>query len=207
MNRRAVLIGAIGAVVVLVLWWFALWSPRASDIEAAEERRDLALDEVQQLELRLARLEALAEREPQLRRQVEDLRAAVPDTPDLGEFIIDANEAADLSGIDFLTITPAPPEPGGDIEDPAEIRVALTVDGGYFQVLDFLNRMAELPRLVVIDTLTVSSADEDGVVRLSASISGRLFLTAVPSEPIEGEPTPPPAEGATTTTTEPEEEA
>jgi hypothetical protein len=48
--------------------------------------------------------------------------------------------------------TPSPArEPGGH------------VDGGYFQVLDYLNRLEAMDRIVVVDTLSLApSGAEDG---------------------------------------------
>ena len=61
---------------------------------------------------------------------------------------------------------------------PAEIKLQLQITGGYFQVLDFLNRMNELPRLVVTDALTVNS---DEKAKLSVSVTARMFVRTVPA--------------------------
>jgi Tfp pilus assembly protein PilO len=61
---------------------------------------------------------------------------------------------------------------------PAEIRLTLQIRGGYFQVLDFLNRLDDLSRLVVNDSLTVT-ADQNA--RLTVGLTSRMFTRTVPA--------------------------
>ncbi len=57
------------------------------------------------------------------------------------------------------------------------MRVNLQISGGYFQVLDFLNRLDDLPRLVVSDSVNVTA---DQAARLTVAITGRIFVRSVP---------------------------
>ena len=122
--------------------------------------------------VRIAACRSLQQGEPQKRAQLENLRVAIPDEPNLAQFILDANTAANISGINFLSISPSPPAAGtarrgrarvahrrptpgapGAGTPPAVINLQLSVSGGYFQVVDFVNRLNGLSRLVVIDSL------------------------------------------------------
>jgi Tfp pilus assembly protein PilO len=216
-NRRALLIGAGAAVVVLLGWWFLLWSPRSDDIAEARDRTEQAEGQAQQLETEIARLKAAQRDEPLRRAQLETMRTAIPEDPNLAQFILDTNDAANKAGIDFISIAPTPPAAAtpqaaaaattattapAPAAPPAEIRVALQLQGGYFQVLDFVNRLNDLPRLVVIDNVTVS-ADQTG--RLSTSLQARMFTRALPagfggSTTTTSSTTTTTAPGATTTT-------
>lgn len=198
MSRRVVMIATGVALAVMVIWYFILWSPASADLEDARERTEAAEDEADLLQIRLQRLQDLQDRAPVLQSRLEELRAAVPDTPDLARFILESDEAANRSGIDFVSISPSPPaaptEPGG----PAVINVSINALGGYFQTLDFLNRLADLDRVIVIDTLSVSASTQGGIVELNATISGRLFVTEATLVGDAGEGAVP---GATTTST------
>ena len=199
MNRRALLIGGAAALVVLLAWYFLLWSPRSDDIAEARDRKDAAESEAQQLQSEIERLRAAQRDEPLRRAQLETLRIAVPDDPNLAQFILDTNDAATKAGIDFISIAPSPPAaataaaattatttptsgasatPGAGATPPAEIKVSLQVQGGYFQVLDFVNRLNDLPRLVVIDSVTVSA---DAAGRLSTALQARMFTRELPA--------------------------
>jgi Tfp pilus assembly protein PilO len=204
------LIGIAAALAVLVLWFLFLWSPQGSKLSDAEDRTDAAESEQQELQARIDRLQSLQQDEPQKRAQLENLRVAIPDEPNLAQFILDANAAANASGINFLSISPSPPvavsgpgaapsptTPGAPAAGtaPAVINLQMSVSGGYFQVVDFINRLNGLPRLVVIDTLTLATGGQAtaGATTLSVSISARMFQRA--ATPVAGSP------GAATTTT------
>ena len=200
--------GVAAALVVVLVWYLALWGPRKRSYEAAKKRAEAAERERTELAARIERLKAAQADEPRLRAAVESLRTAIPDEPNLAQFILDTNQAAVRSGIDFISITPSPPAaaaatattaaapgptapgpaagnappaaPGaapGPPVLPAQVALSLQIGGGYFQVLDFLNRLDALPRLVVTDGLAITSDDK---ARLTVSVTARMFLRAVP---------------------------
>lgn len=218
MNRRAMAIGAGAALVLIVLWYFLLWTPRNDDLEKAKERREAAEQQQTQLRSEIARLRAAQRDEPLLRARLETLRTSIPDEPNLAQFILDTNDAAIRSGIDFISIAPAlpaapttaagpaPVTPGAPAAvggPPADIKLSLQIRGGYFQVLDFLNRLDALPRLVVTDGLNIN-AEQTASPRLTVAVTGRMFVRAVPASfggpAVATTTTVPPAGGATTTT-------
>lgn len=211
MNRRVLAIGAGIAAVILVLWYFALWKPRGSELGEAKDRRVAAEASESQLQTEIARLRAEERQEPLRRAQLERVRTLIPDEPNLAQFILDANDAAIRSGIDFISVAPAlptpatlaAPAPGAPAAPatapgtaPPEIKLALQISGGYFQVLDFLNRLDALPRLVVTDSLTLSA---DPTARLAVAVTGRMFTHILPP----GFGTTPTTPGATTSTPNP----
>lgn len=218
MSRRHLLIGAAAAAGVLLFWFLFLWSPQGSKLSDAKDRTEAAEREQQDLQVRIARLKALQQDEPQKRAQLESLRVAIPDEPNLAQFILDANTAANVSGINFLSISPSPPAaaggvgtsgptppttptaPGTPVAAPAVINLQLSISGGYFQVVDFVNRLNGLSRLVVIDSLNLATSGQatPGATGLNVSITARMFVrTAAPVAGSTASTTP----GATTTTT------
>jgi type IV pilus assembly protein PilO len=199
LGRRSIVIGVVAAFVVLLLWWFLLWSPQRKKVDDAKARTEAAQQQAAQLRVTLSRLQELKRTEALKRSQIEALRIAVPDQPNLAQFILDANDAANKAGIDFLSVTPSPPAtaaagrttPAGA---PAAVNLAMSITGGYFQVLDFVNRLTDLPRIVVIDNLSLAAGDGSN---MTVSITARMFTTsAAPVAPT----TTAPAAGATTTT-------
>ena len=186
MTRRSALI-AVGACLALLLaWYFLLWSPKGRDLAAASERIETAENLGDELEVRLARLQSSKERAPQLAATYDRLRTAVPDSPGLAQFILDANDAATKAGVDFLSITPSPPAPSTTPGVATEIKLALTVEGGYFQTLTYLDHLLELPRIVVLDNVQVTPKGEGG--DLVISLLGRMF-SQVPAPPPGATPT------------------
>jgi Tfp pilus assembly protein PilO len=210
------MIGVGGALAVLVIWFIFLWSPQGSKISKAKQRKTQAESEQQDLQVRIARFKSLQQQEPQKRAQLENLRVAIPDEPNLAQFILDANTAANVSGIQFLSISPSPPAaatgPAGSASAPASpttpaagappaaINLQLSISGGYFQVVDFVNRLDGLPRLVVIDSLGLTGGAQTGA-SLTVSISARMFVRE--ATPVAGTTGAPITPGGATTTTAP----
>ena len=176
----------------------AILSAAREKANAAEQARDALQD-------RLTRLQSSKRDEPLKRSQLETMRVAVPDDPNLAQFILDANDAATKSGVDFLSISPTPPGAAGGATTgttvaggaagPVSIKLAISITGGYFQVIDFLNRLNGLPRIVVIDSLSLSSSTSG---QLTAAISARMFVGS--AAPVSAGATTTTVAGATTTT-------
>jgi Tfp pilus assembly protein PilO len=174
------------SLAVMLLWFIVLWSPRTHAIAKARERTQLAQQQQDDLRVRIARLKAAQRDEPAKRAEAESLRAAIPDEPNLAQFILDTNDAATRSGIDFLSIAPTPPAAAAG-NAPATIALTMSVSGGYFQVLDFLNRLDSMSRLVVVKEVTVGGrAAETG--RLNVSLNAAMFTSQarVASAPTSG---------------------
>jgi Tfp pilus assembly protein PilO len=232
-SRRVILFAAIAAVVILLGWYLLLWSPAKSDLDKAKKRTAAAQAQEQQLQAQVRRLRDVRASEPLRRAQLETLRTAIPDTPNLGQFLVDVNDAATKSGINFMSIAPSEPKapatavvtptpttapasgttpttaattatpPAAVATPPAEVTLVIQVQGGYFQVMDFLNRLDRLPRLVVTDALNVNADPNTGA--LTASINARMFVRSIPAGFAGATATPSTtsttaAGGATTTT-------
>ena len=225
MNRRLLIPLGIGVVLVL-LWFVALWGPQGSALSGARKRANDATQQGATLRDQLARLQQARRDQPIKQSQLETLRVAIPDDPNLAQFILDANDAASRAGIDFLSISPTPPTAQGQGQattattvaggaaggaaagaTTVPIRIAMSINGGYFQVLDFVNRLDRLPRLVVVDGLTIGGGADP--TKLAATMQARIFTTS--ARPVAGaaggggaapgSTTTTTAPGATTTTT------
>lgn len=182
MTRRAVLVVAAGLVVVAA-WFLLLWAPRGADLDDARDREAAAEDRASQLEVRLAQLEDADRRRPELLADGQRLAAAVPAAAELAEFLLAADRAAEEAHVEFVSVAPSPAvaaATGG----PTEIPLAIEVGGDYFSVLDYLDRMLALPRLVVLDTVDVSASGEGA--ELALSITGRMFSTGPPATTADG---------------------
>lgn len=193
MSRRVMFVAFGAAVLLLLLWFLLLWGPQGGELQDARERHTAAESENDALELRLARLRSAQEQAPELMANLDDLRRAVPDDPQLAEFILDANEAASDAGVDFISIAPGLPELVAPL--PPTIALSISVRGEYFSVLDYLDRVDDLPRIVVVDSLgLIPGESETGQEELTVQITARMFATSAPQ--LDGG-----AGGATTTTT------
>ncbi|MBV8303583.1 MAG: type 4a pilus biogenesis protein PilO [Acidimicrobiia bacterium] len=199
MNRRLLIPLGVG-LGVLILWFIALYSPQSSALSDARKRSSEAAAQGATLRDQLTRLQQARRDLPLKQSELETLRVAIPDDPNLAQFILDANDAASKAGIDFLSITPTPPSTsggvtttpttsagapaggGGAATTPVPVHIGMTATGGYFQVLDFMNRLNSLPRIVVIDSVQMTAGT--GGSTLSVTFTERIFTTS--SSPISG---------------------
>ena len=218
--KRGVLIGAIaGGVLLILVWYFVLFAPTSSDLNDTRDQVASAESQKQELENTIAHLKELSANAAQQQASLRRLRAAIPPTPELGAFILQANEIATSTGIDWLSIAPTPPTTTIGPGPTSTIALSMQISGGFFEVLDYLNQLEGLERVVVVDTINVSAAGADtggtsgtsgdatvsgaatsggsgGAPNLSVTLSGRMFTDASATSSAGGVPTP----GTPTTT-------
>jgi Tfp pilus assembly protein PilO len=199
-KRNALIIGAVAVVAIIFVWYLALYSPLNDDLSKAQAETSAEQKRTDDLQADLARLQAQEKNSTQQQALLRRLDAAVPEQPDLAEFILQANEIAGQSGISFLSISPSPPVAG---TGPSVIGLTISIEGSFFQLEDYLRLLENLERLVIVDGITISStasdASSDGV-SLSVTLTARMFTRAAPAA---GGTTVPPADGSTTPTTTP----
>lgn len=159
-NRRAVVFGAIAVVAVLALWWVFIFAPKGHDLNNAKDDLATAQHDAQTLQAQLNQLKDLHDRSPQIEAQLGKLSAAIPEQPDQASFISGLNDIADSSGITWQSVTMQTPTttPGA----PETLGVQIQIQGGFFQVLDYFNRLEDLDRLVVVDSVNVTSGGGSG---------------------------------------------
>jgi Tfp pilus assembly protein PilO len=203
-TNRAPLIGVLVAVLIAVLFWFLLYTPRNDDLEAVRAETATLETRRSSLQNEVARLREVQANEVQIRAALARLEEFVPSGTAQATAVRQFQLAADAAGVEILTLAfaepavveEAPPTgtPGTSL---ARIAVNMTVEGGYFQVVDFFRRIeVETPRAVLMTNANVAEGD-DGFPSLTTSWSGDLF--AIVPTPAEGggapaAPQPPPAE-------------
>jgi Tfp pilus assembly protein PilO len=215
-KRNQLLIGGAALLAIVLLWWFVLYAPLGDDLDSAKTQRDAEESQTDSLRADLTRLQGQQKNGTQQQALLRKLGAAVPEQPDLAEFIIQANEIADQSGISFLSIAPTPPVAGTGA---SVIGLTISIQGSFFQLQDYLRLLEKLERLVIVDGITISgsgggassttgtgsstdastSSSGEGTT-LGVTLTARMFTRAAPvGGTTDGSTTP----GATTTTTVP----
>jgi len=213
-KRNQLLIGGAAVLVIVLLWWFLLYKPLGDDLSSAQAQTSNEQKKTDSLQADLTRLQSQAKNASQQQAKLRALDAAVPKTPDLGEFIIQANNIADSSGISFLSIAPSPPAAGQG--GASVINMTITISGSFFQLQDYLRQLEQLERLVIVDGISISasgggsttgsstntSSSSTGDTTLSVSLTARMFTRAAPTGP-SGSTGSTGGTGSTTTTTTP----
>jgi Tfp pilus assembly protein PilO len=191
MNSRTITASVLTGVLVIALWWMFVFSGIRSDASDVDGEIDAAKSEALGLETQLQQLEDLEATAPETEARLNELRKAVPAQPELGTFIDSANALGDATGVRWVSVSPAPPT---DATTAGTIQFTMVVEGGYFQVLDYLNRVETMDRLVVVDGITVTEGGTEG-----AEAAGPPSLTATLTARMFSQASAPAGAGATTT--------
>ena len=219
MKRNQLLIIGGAVLAIVLLWYFVLYAPLGDDLSSAQAQVATEQKTTDDLNAQLAQLKSQAKNSTQLQAKLRKLDAAVPAQPNLAEFIIQANDIADQSGISFLSIAPSPPAAGTGV---SVINLTMSIQGSFFQLQDYLRLLEQLERLVIVDGITIStSSPSSGATSagstdtsssgtdLNVTLTGRMFTRAAPttstgsSTPGTTTPTTTPAGGSTSSTTAP----
>ncbi len=193
MTRRGPLVVGIVFALVGLIAIFFLVLPKRGEVREAEDDLAVEQQEEQPLRTELARLQEVSEDAASLRRELARFQRAVPPVADLPGLINDLQTAADVAGVEFFQIDPAPPasSPTGQAtEIPATIRII----GGFFPVDEFLFRLETLPRAAKVTAVTLGAGPE-GAPQVDVQLEVRFFTTdleAGPGAPVPEAPGPSP---------------
>ena len=144
-GKRAPLIAAAVALALVVLMVVFLVLPKMGQVSEASD--ELVATEAQQgtLESQLAALEQAQAAAPEAKATIQDVEEKIPPTADEAGMLLLVKGAAVSSGVTLTTITPGDP-----VLDPVTglsvITLAVTAEGSYFALTQFLYSLETLPR-------------------------------------------------------------
>ena len=174
--RRNVLILVMVLILIAVAYFFLVFQPQSRNIEEARLAAEAMEQREQELTLELRRLESLRDNAPELQAKLQRLDAAIPtNDPQLAQFILLVEEAANTSGIEWLSVAPGLPAAVEGAPGALEVSITMNVTGGYFQVQDFLVRLENLSRAVKISTISLGP---EQLPTLTVGMSMTMFLTS-----------------------------
>lgn len=196
MTRIGWLLTALLCVLLIVGWYFLIFSPTSEDIEDVRAQTDQVITQAAQERQRAVQLREVRENAPEAESSLSAGRLLIPEEPSIPSLFRQMQQSADDAGVRLSTITPASPSVTtvGDA-DVTAIGVSLSVQGTYFQVVDLARRIEDpglTPRALRWDAASLSPSD---FPELLVSLSGQVYsrgLTQLPTleEPPDEEPEP-----------------
>jgi Tfp pilus assembly protein PilO len=189
MRTRVVAVGVLLGIVVLLIWNLLIFAPKGRTLSKVKKDAAAAQQLESQLRTQLTRLQEISHNGPEIAADLDKLSSAVPASPDLDGFILSANQIAVKSGVDWQAVSPSVAQAG--VTGPSVIPLTIQVKGGFFQVLDYLNRLEAMSRLVIVDGINLTAAAEStagdvaatGPPTLSVTLTARMFTLAPPPPP------------------------
>lgn len=182
MRNRAPLFGVLAALLLGIAFYFLAYQPRNEDLEAVRAETAELESQRSTLTNEIRRLREIESREVEFRAALARLEEYIPTGIAQSSLIHHLQLSADQSGVTVDTVTFGAPEPAEEAPPTGtpetvlgSIPVSVTVEGGYFQMVDFLRRVeVDVPRAVLIETLSVVEG-EDKFPQLSTTWNGQLF--------------------------------
>jgi Tfp pilus assembly protein PilO len=154
-GRRAPLVAGAGAAVLVALMVVFLVLPKMNEVSTATESLDAARAQQGTLESELAALEQAQATAPEAKATIQDVERRIPPTADEAGLLLLVKNAASRAGVTLSTLTPGTPT-----LDPATglstISLAMTADGTYFSLTEFLYNIETLPRVAKVQTASLA---------------------------------------------------
>jgi type IV pilus assembly protein PilO len=151
-KQWAALVGG-GAVLTCALYFTVFKSQREANAQA-QQQLDAKLHENAELEAYRPKLAEIERQLASLKQQLEIERRIVPDEKNADDFIRAMTAEANKAGIEVRRFTA---KPVSDRDFYSEMPFELEVDGPYYSMLNFFDRVGKLERIVNMSGLLVAS--------------------------------------------------
>jgi Tfp pilus assembly protein PilO len=186
--RQWTLLTVVGIVAVLGAGWFLAVSPQRHHAADLRNQAATQLTANQQLQSRVAQLEAQKKGLPAQQRRLNQIAAKIPDNPALPALIRQLSSAANSAGVDLVSLSPAEPvatsptgaavtstttAPGtvpAATSNVLQIPVAIVVQGSYYNIENFFDAVEKLPRAILVPGWQLSLATGTSSVSSDSSV-------------------------------------
>jgi type IV pilus assembly protein PilO len=139
-GKEIYIITAVVAVVLIVAWYFLLFSPKQRELDDLDQQVESAQMALTEAQNKVVELEAYKKTAPQSRAEVVRLGKMLPTSEGIPGLIIELTKTAEASGVSVTSIARGTTTAGS----PYGIQtLTLQVSGRYFDVEDFLYRLEE----------------------------------------------------------------
>ena len=176
--RGKMILAIVVSVLVSAAFFFLFVRARQGELSTVQAKVVTAKSETVELEATLGRLQGLQANAAKFEARLAEIRELVPQNDQVANFIFQAQDEANRSGVGFVEITPELPKPPPEGAEVAEIRVVIRAQGGYFAIQDYLRRLYDLDRALRVDnfTMTASEDTDSGAVEIDMLATSRIFF-------------------------------
>jgi len=144
----------LGGVLVTVALYFTVFKSQSDKNEAAQKAVQIKVRENNELESYRPKLKDIERQLANLKQQLEIERRIVPDEPQVDAFIESMGDEAKKAGVELRRYTA---KPLTSKEYYSEVPFDMELDGPYYSMLNFFDRVGHSERIVNISGLLVAS--------------------------------------------------
>jgi Tfp pilus assembly protein PilO len=172
--RRHTRLVVLAPVVVVAAASFAfIWRPATQSAVSSERTMTDLSAQLSSAQQRLAVTKQVAATgATPTQTQLAQARAAVPEQLQLGEFLVALGDIMSAAGVTAPSTSPRPT----DLAMANEAVIDLSISGAVAQVLDAINKITSMDRVVIIDELSITRTNDQATATLVVRIfsSGSL---------------------------------
>jgi type IV pilus assembly protein PilO len=156
---------AVGVTAaVCVAGYFGYWSSQFEEQEAGQTQENKLRDEYKIKTAQAINLDALRAQKAQVDQYVDRLQKQLPSKAEMAALLTDINQAGTGRGLQFELFKPQQVV----VKDYyAELPIDIRITGNYHDIGAFTGDIANLPRIVTLNNLTLSTG-KDGALLLEA---------------------------------------
>ena len=144
----------LGAVLLTGALYFTLFKSQRDQNTQAQQQLEAKLHENAELEAYRPKLQEMERQLASLKQQLEIERRIVPDEKQADDFIRAMMSEAAKAGIEVRRFTA---RPANTKDFYSELPFELEVDGPYYSMLNFFDRVGKLERIVNVSNLLIAS--------------------------------------------------
>lgn len=165
--------------LVLAGGWYFDWQDQMNTLDGARARETQLKRTFELKQKRAANLEAYERQLAEMRTSFGAMLRQLPSKAEVAKLLVDISQTGLASGLEFELFKP---QPEIKREFYAELPVKITVKGTYDQFGKFVSGIANLPRIVTLDSISIQpykkgkkNANQDGTTELTMDITARTY--------------------------------
>jgi len=182
-RSHAWIAGTVAAdIAVIALGWTTVVAPARADTSALQERTVQQQQDNAATRASIAALRQQAASLPATQQQIDRIAQQIPDDVELPDILDQLSAAGRADGVDIAGISPTAPTLVSSVQGRSlqAVTIALTAQGSYFALEHYLGRLENLPRAVLVTSLSLrqSAAAGSAAPQVEAQVGLRLFTAS-----------------------------
>ena len=177
-----VIVAALPAVIILIVGFMFLISPKQKEIKALDAKIDEQNNKIATGQAKGAKLEILMKENEALAKRLDELKEQLPEEKEISSLLKQVSDLSTVAGLEIKSWKPGQKKnhPSGIV---AEIPVTVAVIGTYHDFANFLSSLTRLNRIVNINNIQMGSAQmKQGKAVLQINFTASTFSAVSETE-------------------------
>lgn len=149
-------------LVIMVAGYFLVWQEQIEELENMQAQEESLKITYIAKKSSAVNLPALRQQFKDIERSLSALLKQLPDKSEMDALLVDINQAGLGRGLQFELFKPAAKETINEFY--AELPISVRVTGGYHDIGAFASDIAQLPRIVTLNNISITPGSDGKLV-------------------------------------------